>query len=204
MSHGGRIAVADLGTNSTRLLVADPRASAESRRSIAAPASRDSVRASTPAGRLAARRSRARPGVPGRLPRPRGGARRRAPHRRGHERRARRRQRRAAPRGGARAPRVRHPHDQRRGGGAPDLPRRDGGARPLGRPGARDRHRRREHGVRRGGTGREPRLPRVDSHGLRPLHRTPPARRPPFPRRPCAARGLGPRDGAGTGAGRAC
>ena len=186
-----RVAVVDIGTNSTRLLVADV-----ARR-------RDADRARAPddghaarAGRRRHRRARRRgDGARARHARATtarastaSGAERAVA--RAHQRRARRRQRRRrSPRACASAT-ARRARDPRRRGGAPDLPRRDERARARRpTPTRGHRHRRRLDRARRR-RRRRGELPRLHAGRRRAPHRAPPAQRPADRRassRRCAA-----------------
>ena len=195
-----RVGVVDIGTNSTRLLIADVedgaiaeldrrsevtrlgqgvdtsgRLAEEAMERVFATlaAYRDALDAADVAGRRARRRA--------------------------HERHARRRQRRRlhAPR--ARRLRARRAHDRRRGGGAADVPRRDPRPRPARRhAAARVRHRRRlDRADRRRRRRRRARLPRLAAGRRRAPDRAPPAPRPAAAARAAAARRRRARDDRG-------
>ena len=122
-----RVAAVDLGTNSTRLLVADVEERPARARSRAGSRSRDSARVSTSAGSAPPRRRRARSQLPRGLPQ---GARgRSAPSARSASRPvvgARRRERRGVPRRDRVELRLHDAAPVRRGGGGDDDPRRHG------------------------------------------------------------------------------
>ena len=180
-----RVAVVDIGTNSTRLLVADVaggRVAEVERQSrvtrlgrgvdlsgqlsaeaieAACAAIADYVAICREAGRRAGRRDR-------------------------DQRRPRRLQRRRLRRRAARALRPLGPRPRRRGGGAAHLPRRDRRA-PADRADAGDRHRRRLDRADRRHRRRD-RLPRLAAGRRRPPHRAPHLHRPAH-----RARARGPR-----------
>ena len=171
-----RVAVVDIGTNSTRVLVADVddnRLTELDRRTTVTRLG-EGLEAT---GRLSddamGRVSDALAELPLRDRSPR----RRPRGRRRHQRHARRLQRPGLPRRDPAPLRPRRPHHLRRRGGPPHLPRRHRRP-PRGRGHARDRHRRRQHRVRHRRARQRPRLPCLHPHGLRPSHRAPPARRP--------------------------
>ena len=127
-----RVAVVDIGTNSTRLLLADVDAATGAVDGARAPHDRHAARPGRRRQRRARRRGdgRASSRALDELPRRDRRARRRRAHdRRAHERGARRRQRRGFTAARARRLRARRAHDPRRRGGAADLPRRDERAR---------------------------------------------------------------------------
>ena len=144
-----RVAVVDIGSNSTRLLIADVGPARRDASSSAARSSPASARASTRPAASARRRCSACStcSTTTRRRSTQHGAERASPCM--TSRRPRRRQRRRVRRARARALRPRRPHPDRRRGGAADVPRRDARARRDGEPLLVDRHRRRLDRARR-------------------------------------------------------
>ena len=206
--HGGepagRVAAIDQGTNSTRLLVLEPRGSGEDPLELARDMRHHAARqrrGSRRPARSGVDRANARRDRPVRASGPRTAC--RAHPARGDQRRARRLEQGGAPRSHPRTDRRRARTDRRGAGGRAVVPRGDAGPGPRDRPVPLDRRRWWIDGVRRGSAAHGRRSVDLHADGECPAHRAGAAIGPTVGRRSPGVRGSDRAPSRRGGAGRA-